>query len=782
MSTDIGATKRKIAIIGGGMAGLAAAFDLTRTKSLRDRFDVTIYQLGWRLGGKAASGRRRDGRIVEHGLHIWFGCYENAFELVRAAYHDWVPQQGQAIRNPDAAFRAHRRTEIGSGDRAVFFPLNWPSIGGRPGAGDAQPSLWPCIEQVVRVINAQYDALGHQAADHVSDLVIPPDLVALMAQAQVPLELSPSSLDRSEAPALTSAAFTNGLSAARYWAQRLADDPALRDEAQLRGFVRYLRLIGRHLLQEKGFTDTPLGKFLAELMDVGTALVKGVILDMVLGGASLVELDRSDFREWLSSNGADRASVYGSSVVQSIYDTSMQYCGGDKRRPSFGAGTAAQVSMRLFGTYRGAFAYESCAGLGEVAITPIYRVLRQRDVQFRFFHKLTRLELNPARDGIAKIHFDRQVELRSGTYEPTIPPRSEFGWLECWPEAPLWDQIKDGEALRKLDLESYWCSQKVGDVMTLNQGVEFDEAVLAIPIGAFKPLNATPGPCADLIGASHGFKQMTDAASLVPSISVQAWCTQSLEQLGWPPADRDQAPGNAADYPTSTGPRPLNIWADRSAVLKYENWGGARSRPASLQYLCDAFETSLYKAPPDQTGVPEKAAWQARGLAVEWFELKSRVLWPRASADGRFDWNVLFDPEGRAGEDRIRYQVVKPHVDPSACCAGSPAGSTQWRLPTDRSGFSHLYLAGAWIDTGFNVECIEAAVMSGRQAARAIAGTGSNIPGEAFLHFEPGLCALATELLVGVLAVGERVFSAALWGGDGRMSRRAPRVRREPGP
>ena len=78
--------KRKVVIIGGGIGGLAAAFDLTRTQALRNAFDVTIYQLGWRLGGKAASSRDCDGRILEHGLHVWFGCYENAFELARAAY------------------------------------------------------------------------------------------------------------------------------------------------------------------------------------------------------------------------------------------------------------------------------------------------------------------------------------------------------------------------------------------------------------------------------------------------------------------------------------------------------------------------------------------------------------------------------------------------------------------------------------------------------------------------------------------------------------------------
>ena len=51
---------------------MSAAFALTNTEALRQRFEVTIYQYGWRLGGKGASGRnaRYGQRIEEHGLHM----------------------------------------------------------------------------------------------------------------------------------------------------------------------------------------------------------------------------------------------------------------------------------------------------------------------------------------------------------------------------------------------------------------------------------------------------------------------------------------------------------------------------------------------------------------------------------------------------------------------------------------------------------------------------------------------------------------------------------------
>src|SRR5262245_33993838 len=75
----------RVAIVGGGCAAMSAAFELTRPE-VRRAYDVTLYQMGWRLGGKGASGRGPSGRIEEHGLHLWLGFYENAFRLMRDCY------------------------------------------------------------------------------------------------------------------------------------------------------------------------------------------------------------------------------------------------------------------------------------------------------------------------------------------------------------------------------------------------------------------------------------------------------------------------------------------------------------------------------------------------------------------------------------------------------------------------------------------------------------------------------------------------------------------------
>src|SRR5512138_585647 len=82
--------KTKVAILGGGVSAMTAAFELTNTKHLRDKYDVTVYQMGWRIGGKGASGRNSEyfERIEEHGLHIWFGFYENAFQAIARLYDE----------------------------------------------------------------------------------------------------------------------------------------------------------------------------------------------------------------------------------------------------------------------------------------------------------------------------------------------------------------------------------------------------------------------------------------------------------------------------------------------------------------------------------------------------------------------------------------------------------------------------------------------------------------------------------------------------------------------
>src|SRR5215468_10589402 len=72
------------------MSALTAAYYLSGQPGWKDKFDITIYQMGWRLGGKAANGRDQENwdRNYEHGYHMLFGFYENTFATMRGVYKE----------------------------------------------------------------------------------------------------------------------------------------------------------------------------------------------------------------------------------------------------------------------------------------------------------------------------------------------------------------------------------------------------------------------------------------------------------------------------------------------------------------------------------------------------------------------------------------------------------------------------------------------------------------------------------------------------------------------
>ena len=114
----------KVVILGGGMAGLAAAWRLSEP-GWRDRFDsITVYQRGWRLGGKGASSRGENGRIEEHGLHIWLGSYENAFGVAARVLRRTRPaDNGSGLHPSRPGMRLWFPVTISD------WPTSWAAIG-----------------------------------------------------------------------------------------------------------------------------------------------------------------------------------------------------------------------------------------------------------------------------------------------------------------------------------------------------------------------------------------------------------------------------------------------------------------------------------------------------------------------------------------------------------------------------------------------------------------------------------------------------------------------------
>ena len=702
-------TKRRIVILGGGMSALSAAYQLTKTPELQAENDVTLYQMGWRLGGKAASGRDQWGRNLEHGLHVWFGCYENTFTLIQEVYAARPNTTKWALATWQDAVKAQIFTPLGiegADGKWQYWPLTWASNIGNPGDGRLLPTLPEIIETVIDWI---YLFLTHKDQSDAAAALA----VAGLPPAHTPVEPKPACALEAAKPHLHT---TIGLAG----------------EAARDGFEKAIDLIAWARRAHDGTAaekDTPgtADSITSDILNIFEAVVRGVLADLVLLDAPLVSIDNIEFRDWLVKHGADRTVVATSSITRVPYDTLFQYSGGDASKPDMAAGTGLGAIMRLVGTYKGAMMWEVQAGMGEVIVGPLYQQLLAQGVKFEFFHKVSNIAAGTSGSDkvVQAITFEVQAETVSGDYSPVIV---EDG-LVLWPTEPYWEQLQNGAQMQAagVNFESNWNNWPAAGELTLQNGQDFDVVVLAIALGALKQLNTEdPSICASLIAADTCFANWVNNVGIVPSVGVQLWCNKTTTGLGWP-----------WDKPACvSGPEYLNIWADMTQVIAYETWPSSVPTPLSLHYLTGTYNTTLYAAPKSQTGTPAAAAADVRTQTVNWLNQYSYAPWPAAQAGGGFDWTVLTDPNNGSGEDRIDGQYLRANIDPTECCTLSGTGTTQYRLHADQSGFTNLILAGEGTAMGLTTS-FEGSVMSGAAASRAICGQPPQIIGYDFLERKP---------------------------------------------
>ncbi|MEL6440147.1 MAG: 9,9'-di-cis-zeta-carotene desaturase [Cyanobacteria bacterium J06621_8] len=67
----------RVAIVGAGLAGMSTAINLVDAGA-----EVEIFEYRSFVGGKVGSWIDKDGNHLEMGLHVFFGCYYNLFELM----------------------------------------------------------------------------------------------------------------------------------------------------------------------------------------------------------------------------------------------------------------------------------------------------------------------------------------------------------------------------------------------------------------------------------------------------------------------------------------------------------------------------------------------------------------------------------------------------------------------------------------------------------------------------------------------------------------------------
>jgi uncharacterized protein with NAD-binding domain and iron-sulfur cluster len=703
--------KTKVAILGGGVGALTTAYHLCATEELRARYDVTIYQMGWRLGGKGATGRNDWNRIQEHGLHVWFGFYNNAFKLMQDVFEVWEKDSNNALQNWRDTLKPHDFTPIGmvlKGNKPAYWPLSWPRLGGTAGDPNVIPTPTQLIGSILGVLE---DLFIHW--DDLTGLIIDGKLVHDGDRNDKSRESAPPDLSH----------HINLVKKLRAAHQNNSLDPAA-----VRILLRSLNVI---------FAFLPNTHVLRDFFAFFIPFSVGVIDDFIIAGRTADSLDEIEFTDWLIQHGGIPRDLRKSTTLRTCYDTFMQYLDGDYHKPNWAAGIAALSCVRMFFTCHEAVFWNMEAGMGEVIVVPIYQTLLQCGVKVKFFRRVENLGLSDDQQLIETIKVAKQVDLVGGgdDYHPLIDVSLDSGkTLLAWPIEPLWAQVDKGEIIKNTlaangsSLESHWCSWSPVGYETLQRGKDFDIAVLAISLGGFKALNHEPTLAHQLQKASPAFNAMTSNIGIIPTLSMQLWCEPDLNGLGW------EVPQPAA----VAGPEPWSIWAEMRQTLKYEPVPPNVPDPKSVHYFCGVWKSDLVAQPSTDLSVPKAALNTVTASAIDWLDTYIGNFWPKAVTSGahgtRFNWDVLVSPTGGIGAERLKQQIVRANVDPTECLPGSAVGSTKYRLRTDQSGFFNLFLAGCWIRTGFNTSCVEATVMSGMQAARAITGDKLFISGENFLN------------------------------------------------
>ena len=703
----------KVAIIGGGCASMAAAFELSRPEH-KGAYEITVYQVGWRLGGKGASGRGVAGRIEEHGFHVWFGFYENAFRLMRECYAelnrdrrkcriaDW---RDAFFPAPFASFPD--RAKDGSFSARVFC---LPASDGLPGDPISDGSRLSVTEYLIRASSLlRMMVLGLRS--HANDVAE----AHSQAGASAPGGLG-TAKDEDTSDLQTRIAQLMKYGSIATVAGLVEAAGILELAFKARSFYPIDLIVGlmeatvasaRRLL-ETFIGDDPEMLVLWQAIElVLTAMIGILRFGLISDSRGFDAINDYDFREWLRINGCS-ARTLQSPLMQVWYDMAFAYENGDHQRPSQGAGIGLRGGVRLLFGYRGAPFWKMSAGMGDVMFAPLYELLKRRGVSFRFFHRLENVRvadvatLSPGeRPYVEALEFDVQALVQDGKeYFPLV----DIDGLPCWPSKPDYSQLMDGDMLQREErnFESHWDRRKV-ETKTLRVVDDFDFVVLGIGLGA------VPYVCKELIQRDVRWREMVAHVKTVETQALQLWMSEDMEALGW----------NGPSVSMCGFVQPFESWGDMRHLVREERWLKNRG---SIAYFVSTL--SDLGAPPPDCNYPSVMHDEVRRNAIRFLNHDVVQIWPKAArGPGQFRWEILLDANGGelgTGESRFDSQYWRANVNPSERYVLSVPNSQKYRISPLDNTYDNMTVAGDWTACGYDVGCVEAAVMSGKLAAHAL--------------------------------------------------------------
>ena len=702
----------KVAIFGGGCAGMAAAFELTKPE-LAGRFQVTVYQQGWRLGGKGASGRRAPTqRIEEHGLHLWMGFYENAFRLIRQCYAELGRDPSTCpIATFEDAFKPDNFVGVTErvGDSAW---RNWnavfPPAAGQPGdpLSSATPFSVPgyltrCVLLLRTLITSVQDRVPADTDNHREDLI--GAIAALVGSTVKGVAKDPSGSVR-RIVSYGQLAVATALAEAADILRNLIERPETwrggSGQGQAETLLGRLSMLVHRQIDTLAGQDAEVSR-IWEIVDVVLAIIRGILRDgLVLSRKGFDAIDDMDWREWLEKHGAAPRTLE-SAFIRGSYDLLFAYENGNVERPRLAAGIALRGSLRMFFTYRGALFWKMQAGMGDIVFAPLYEVLSARGVRFEFFSRLDQLRLSEDKGHIAKIDLTRQARTEGGG---AYRPLKNVKGLPCWPAEPDYAQLVDGAKLAaaKWNPECR-AGPRRGRKETLDVGKDFDFVVLAVGLGE------VPVVAQELLAANTDWRQMTDKLGTVATQAFQVWLDEPMESLGW------TLPSiNISGYV-----EPFDTWADMRQLITVEDW---KVDPGTIAYFCSVLPDSEI---PKGAKASERVHEAVRQNAVDFLQNHVGHFWPKAVDDAGFRWSLLSHQlEGRnkppEGEARFATQFWQANINPTDRYVLSLPGTLQYRISPLDWHFDNLTIAGDWTECSHTAGCVEAAVMSGLLASHAL--------------------------------------------------------------
>lgn len=250
---------------------------------------------------------------------------------------------------------------------------------------------------------------------------------------------------------------------------------------------------------------------------------------------------------------------------------------------------------------------------------------------------------------------------------------------------------------------------------TLVCGRDFDHVVLAMSHGPLAHVTS------ELSQASSSWKTMVERVLTTQTVGVQLWCRQDWKELGWP-----------HPVPLITAyAQPIQTWGDFSQVLPREDWP-AHEAANSVSYLCGNLPDPGVIPGFSDHGFPQQQHDRVRDLAWQWTTDNSAVIWPNGAppfSPTGLEWSRLADVNGGNGRERFNAQFFRANISPSERYVLTVPGDTQYRMKQGKTPFSNVFVAGDYVFTGI-LGSIEASVMTGMMASRAISGWPAKIYGE----------------------------------------------------